>query len=221
LLIASVGGTDHRGDLASIRHTDQTLARACFGPDFGQVLARFWRSLQSNPSAGFNSSLCYARDLWLHNLPLVYNVWFCSTVRFLPCCPNLLVDSIHAAPTTSSSTSSDFCSRSEPGLLLYSTVSTSTINDPLVDKRPPRETILRVKSIPTLFFFSIAVTVMLHQSASASLYPTFNSSRLENGWFIRTRKQQWDITEHEFQFSLGDRRICDSNSNYVPLASRD
>jgi hypothetical protein len=81
-----------------------------------------------------------------------------------------LVDSIHAAPTTSSSTSSDFCSRSEPGLLLYSTASTSTINDPLVDKRPPRETILRVKSIPTLFLFSITVTVMLHQSASASPY---------------------------------------------------
>jgi hypothetical protein len=57
--------------------------------------------------------------------------------------------------TTSSPTSSDFCLRSESGLLLYSTASTSTINDPLVDKRPPRETILRVKSIPTLFPFSI------------------------------------------------------------------
>ena len=77
---------------------------------FWQILARFWLdsgdlfgcSLRFNPSAGLNSSLCYARGwgsgsepdlhLWLHNLPLVYNVWFCSTVRFLPCCHNLLVN---------------------------------------------------------------------------------------------------------------------------------
>jgi hypothetical protein len=65
--------------------------------------------------------------------------------------------SIHAAPITSSSILSDFYSRSESGLLLYSTASTSTISDLLVDKRPPRETILRVKSIPTLFLFSITV----------------------------------------------------------------
>jgi hypothetical protein len=63
----------------------------------------------------------------------------------------------YPAPTTSSSTSSDFCSRSESGLLLYPMASTSTINDPLVDKRPPRETTLRVKLIPTLFLFSITV----------------------------------------------------------------
>jgi hypothetical protein len=35
--------------------------------------------------------------------------------------------------------------------LLHFTTSTFIINDPLVDKRPPRETILKVKSIPTLF----------------------------------------------------------------------
>ena len=76
----------------------------------------------------------------------------------------------YPAATISSSTSSDFYSRSESGLLLYSTTSTSTINDPLIDKRPPRETILRVKSIPTLFLFSITVTIILYQSASASPY---------------------------------------------------
>lgn len=74
-----------------------------------------------------------------------------SRVCFLPCRHNLLVDSIHAAPTTSSSTSSDLCSRSESGLLLYCTASTSTISDPLVNKRPPRETILKVKLIPYTF----------------------------------------------------------------------
>jgi hypothetical protein len=68
----------------------------------------------------------------------------------------------YPAATISSSTSSDFCSCSEPGLLLYSIASTSIINDPLVDKRPPRETILRVKSIPTLFLFSIVVTIILY-----------------------------------------------------------
>ena len=145
------------------------MACACFGPDFGSILATF---------------LAVVCNL-IHLLALIpafampeaedqaQNLTFTSGSTIYP--SSITSDSApqsdsYPAATISSSTSSDFCSRSESGLLLYSTASTSTINDPLVDKRPPRETILRVKSIPTLFLFLITITVILHQSASASLY---------------------------------------------------
>ena len=132
-----------------------------------QILARFWLIL-----AIFLAVVCNSIHP-LASIPAfampeakdqVQNLTFTSGSTIYP--SSITSDSAPQSDSypaaISSSTSSYFCLRSESGLLLYSTASTSTINDPLVDKRPPRETILRVKSIPTLFLFSITVTVMLH-----------------------------------------------------------
>jgi len=145
------------------------LACACFGPDFGSILATFLAIVCNS----IHPLALIPAFAILESKDQVQNLTFTSGSTIYP--SSITSDSApqsdsYPAATISSSTSSDFYSRSESGLLLYSTTSTSTINDPLIDKRPPRETILRVKSIPTLFLFSITVTIILYQSASASPY---------------------------------------------------
>jgi hypothetical protein len=100
-----------------------------FWLDFGSILAIFLavvcnsiHPLASIPAFAIPEAEDQAQNLTFTSGSTIYPSSITSD--------SALQSDSYPAATISSSTSSDFCSRSESGLLLYSTASTSTISQP-------------------------------------------------------------------------------------------